>query len=406
MNLALRNDPVGIMSEAAAASETIRVLMIDDDVQYSALCARYLKSSNRANFTVTFASSAAEGFKELDKAEFDCLLVDYLLPDLTGTEVVRALRDFKADPYPPTVIMTAQGGESAAAEAVRAGAMDFLPKRTVTATSLVRAITNAVQKNSLRKSMAEQSSKLRRANQELKTRNEEIQRFYQVVSHEVKTPLAAAREFIAITLDGIAGPVTAYQTEMLTYALESCDQISAHFNDLIETTRLESKKMVLNKELTALDEVVTRLFASMSSAVDSKKVFLKKRLLNEIPPFWFDCNRVIQVLSNLLGNAIKYTEPGGTITMAVRHDREAEVVEIAISDEGCGIAPEDLERIFDRLYQVGGTGDDFMGAGLGLGLSIAREIVQLHDGDLTAQSVVGEGSTFTVRLPSTNPLSK
>lgn len=378
----------------------MRVLMIDDDPNYRALCKRYLKSSQRADFEVVTASTGAEALEEMDRSEFDCLLVDYVLPDFTGTQIVRAVRDGYSDQGPPAVIISAQGGETAAADSVRAGAMDFLPKRVVSSSSLANAITNAVQKSTLRKSVVAHSTKLQSANVELKAKNEQISRFYQVVSHEVKTPLAAAREFIAITLDGLAGPVTDYQKEMLTYALESCDQIGEHFNDLIEITRLESKKILLKRQLESIDDVVTRCFASISRARDEKKIFFKKRLINRIPRFWFDPNRMVQVLSNLLGNAIKFSPADSTITLAVDYDEATRTVLLSVSDEGCGISEENQALIFDRLYQVGGSGDDYMGAGLGLGLSIAQEIVELHNGRITVDSAPGKGSTFTVYLPS------
>lgn len=399
MNLAYLQDPVAPVLDVDSDEETLRVLLIDDDPAYRHLCLRYLSNVESPSFEVVATSTAAEGLVELEANEFDCLLVDYALPDLSGTQVIRTFQNSSSIEAPPTIIMTADGGESAAAEAVRAGAADFLPKRVVSAQSLARAIQNAVDKARLHKSAAVQSRELQHANEQLQAKNEEIQRFYQIVSHEVKTPLAAAREFIALTLDGIAGPIVDYQKEILTHALDSCDQIAAQFNDLIEMTRLDAKKIILHKEKSSLDDVVTRCFASVSMAIDAKNIYVKKRITTEIPPFWFDCNRIIQVISNLLGNAIKYTEPGGTITLAISHDAAAESVEIAISDTGCGIAPSDLAQVFDRLYQVDGEGDDYMGAGLGLGLSIAQEIVALHDGEISATSVKGEGSTFTVRLP-------
>jgi len=399
MNLAYIQEPVAAALEVCTDEEPLRVLLIDDDAAYRHLCQRYLSNVGPPSFEVVAVSTAAEGLAELEANDFDCLLVDYLLPDLRGTQVIRTFSTSDSERTPPTIIMTAEGGESAAAEAVRAGAADFLPKGVVSAESLVRSIKNAVQKSRLQKSAEAQSRELQHVNEQLNAKNEEIQRFYQIVSHEVKTPLAAAREFIAITLDGIAGPIADYQKEMLTHALDSCDQIAAQFNDLIEMTRLEAKKISLSKEKSSLDDVVARCLASVSMAIEAKQLYIKKRTTTAIPPFSFDRNRMVQVLSNLLGNAIKYTGPGGTITLAISHDADAGVVEIAVSDTGCGIAPDDLAQVFDRLYQVDGTGDSYMGAGLGLGLSIAKEIVALHDGTISATSVVEEGSTFTVRLP-------
>jgi len=298
---------------------------------------------------------------------------------------------------PPTIILTADGGETAAAEALRAGAADFMPKRTISAQSLSRAIENAVEKRKLKNKVAARSRELQRANDQLQSRNDE--RFYHTVSHEVKTPLAATREFIAIVLDGIAGPVTEDQTEMLRHALDSCDQITSHFNDLIEMTRLEAKKITMAKKMESLDNITTRCLAAVSSAVKTKNIVLKKEIQSSLPLVFIDGNRVIQVLSNLLGNALKFTEPNGKITLHIWHALADGYVHIAVVDTGRGISQEQLPHIFERLYQVQNGSDEFMGAGLGLGLSIAKEIVALHGGNIWAESVLGEGSTFTFRLP-------
>jgi len=379
--------------------EFIHVLLIDDDPAYRHLCQRYLKKNHAINYEIVAVSNATAGLSECQSASFDCLLIDYSLPDISGTEVIRSLSDLLAEDAPPTIILTADGGEAAAAEALRAGAADFMPKRTISAQSLSRAIENAVEKKKLKNKVAARSRELQRANDQLQSRNDEIQRFYHTVSHEVKTPLAAAREFIAIVLDGIAGPVTEDQIEMLRHALDSCDQITSHFNDLIEMTRLEAKKITMEKKMESLDNIIIRCLAAISSAVKTKNIVLKKEIKAPLPLMLMDSNRVIQVLSNLLGNALKFTEENGKITLRIWHAIADGYVHIAVADTGRGISQNQLPHIFERLYQVENGSDEFMGAGLGLGLTIAKEIVALHGGNIWAESVLGEGSTFTFRLP-------
>ena len=379
--------------------DAIRVLLIDDDPAYRHLCERYLSKNADSRFELVSVPNASAGIAECQEESFDCLLIDYTLPDVSGTQVFRTLSSILSELTPPAIILTADGGEDAAAEAVRAGAADYMPKRTVSAQSLSRAICNAVEKSRLKSSAETRRRDLQRANEELQSKNDEIQRFYHGVSHEVKTPLAAAREFIAIVLDGIAGPVTQQQTEMLTHALDSCDQITSHFNDLVEMTRLEAEKITMKKKVGSLEGVVTRCLASMAAAVEAKNISLEKHIESPLPLVLIDGNRVIQVLSNLLGNAVKYTDPNGKITLSISHSTADGYIHIAVADTGCGIGDDALPHVFERLFQVENGGDELMGAGLGLGLSIAKEIVALHDGDIWAESVLGEGSTFAFRLP-------
>jgi len=404
MNAALQQAAKNEASTEEQAENNFRLLLIDDDPSFCRLCERYLARDREATYEVFTAHNASAGISRCKTEEFDCLLIDYTLPDLSGTSMFRTLESLLEDLVPPAIILTADGGEEAATAAIRAGATDFLPKHSVSSESISRAIRNAVAKGRLKRSIEFRSRELERANEELKSKNDEIQRFYHTISHEVKTPLAAAREFIAIVYDGIVGPVTEKQTEMLTHALDSCDQITLHFNDLVEMTRLDAQKISMKKKIGSIDNVVARSLAAVSSAIEGKRLNFEQNIESPLPCVLIDSNRVVQVLSNLLGNAIKYTEPQGKIMLSINHDVTDGYLDISVEDSGCGIGSSDMPHIFDRLYQVKDGGDENMGAGLGLGLSIAKEIVALHGGDISVQSQLGEGSTFTFRLPVANSL--
>ena len=390
--------------EAIAASDATgksvaRLLIVDDDQTYLALCSRYLDKDSDYRYQIVTATGAAEAIAACEEAPFDCLLIDYGLPDSTGTDLIGTLRERLDGRLPPVVVISAHGTADAAIEAVRADAADFLTKREVSGQALRRSIGNAVEKGRLKRSVAQRRRELQRANGELERRAIEIQRFYHTVSHEMKTPLTAAREFVAIVRDGLGGPVTDEQTALLDHALECCDQITTQFNDLIDLTRLETGKLRLERRPESLEAVVERSLAMCRSAAAKKSIALSRGGEKDLPPLEIDAGRIAQVLSNLIGNAVKFTPPGGRVRLDTRRSADAPAVEISVVDSGVGIDKVDQERIFDRLYQVRIAADDPDSSGLGLGLSIAREIVRGHGGELEVASEVGRGSTFTFTLP-------
>ena len=391
--------PVPENGELLAESEFVRLLIVDDDETYLTLCTRYLRKDADRRYEIVTASDAESALSACSATPFDCLLIDYGLRGGTGTELMGTLRSRLGRALPPFVLISADESAGAATQAVRAHAADFLSKREVSASSLGRSIRNAVEKGRLQRAVHVRQRELREANATLERRAIEIQRFYHTVSHEMKTPLTAAREFVAIVRDGIGGPVTEEQSELLGHALECCDQITTQFNDLIDLTRLETGKLRLVKAPSSLDSVTSRALAMCAGAASAKAVSLERTGERDSPPLDIDVGRIVQVLSNLIGNAVKFTDAGGRVQLDTRLEPSAGRVLVRVVDSGRGIAPDDLERIFDRLYQVSSAADDPDSSGLGLGLSIAREIVRGHDAELHVESRVGTGSTFSFTLP-------
>jgi len=201
--------------------------------------------------------------------------------------------------------------------------------------------------------------------------------------------------------DGVTGAIEAsQQRQYLEHALDGCDQIAHLVNDLIDSSRLDITKYRLDLEPVRAERVVEFALASVRQSVVSKNITLRSDIEPNLPRILADELRLTQVLGNLLGNAVKFTEPGGDIALTARVKPGVEgQVEFTVSDSGCGVAPEHLDHIFDRLFQVPHAGDELMGSGLGLGLSIARGIVELHGGRLQVESMLGIGSSFSFSLP-------
>jgi PAS domain S-box-containing protein len=241
--------------------------------------------------------------------------------------------------------------------------------------------------------------KLEQSNATLQRKNEEIQNFYHTLSHELKTPLTSAGEFISIVMDGLAGPLTDTQREYLGIARDSCNQLRVCINDLIDATRVETGKLAIHLQPTSLRSVIQRVVTTMRSAAAEKKITLAQELESDLPDLPLDPNRMTQVITNLLNNAIKYTPPGGEVMIeAGGRAAEPDLIQVSVHDTGCGVPKHEQARIFDRLYQVK-TGDATTEQGVGLGLYLCRELVQLHGGRIWVESDTGKGSTFAFVLP-------
>jgi PAS domain S-box-containing protein len=242
---------------------------------------------------------------------------------------------------------------------------------------------------------------LLRANGSLVERNTEIQNFYHTLSHELKTPLTSAREFISILIDGLAGPLNETQLEYLGIAKESCDQLRLYINDLLDVTRLETGKMSIEFRAVALAALVEHVVNTLAPAAKGKNLRLSYDCQPDLPDVPLDQQRIAQVLTNLTTNALKFTPAGGQIHISVSAPAATpEYLQVAVRDTGRGIPGDQLDLIFNRLHQA--DRDDAIAesrTGLGLGLYICKELVQLHGGRIWAESELGQGSTFIFTIP-------
>jgi signal transduction histidine kinase len=382
---------------AATARPTLRLLVVDDAAG-RALCRWCLRNTESFTSHILEACTAGEAQRLCHDHEFDCLLVDDALSDTSGVELTRRLLGAAGANAPPVILMTGRGSEQLAIDALQAGCADYISKDRLTVASLNRAVENAVEKSSLRRAVESRTRSLQRSNEQLREKSEEIERFYHSVSHEIKTPLTAAREFIALTLEGFGGNVTVTQREFLEHALASCDDIARHFDDLLDATRLEEGKMRIRREPAVLATTITRAIGACSRLARDRGVALRNNVPGDLPPVHIDSGRIVQVIANLVHNAVKFAPPGGWVEVNSTPPTRGQV-EVRVVDNGCGIGEEHLPKIFQRLYQAGGAEGANCEPGLGLGLYISREIVRLHGADIHVTSGVGKGSTFRFSLP-------
>ncbi len=379
--------------------QRLSVLAIDDNPDDLELLRRLL--GRVLHWDLVFEGHEASGpaieWLQSGEGRPDVVLLDYVLGEETGQEAM--LRLIQAGYEGPIIIMTGHGDEELAVEVIRGGASDYIPKSVLSARVLERAISYSVTKYRLGEKVETQRRELQASYRELRRKSAEIQQMYHTLCHELKTPLTSMHQFLSLTLDGLAGPVTEDQKEFLTLALESCGQMTVHVNDLVDVARIETGKFALSPTDVDLGDVVHKLESALRPLAEEKGVRLTHEVVADLPPVRADETRLVQVVTNLVNNAIKFTRRGGEVTAIAGPDRDRPGwVRVAVRDTGRGISEENLGRIFDRLYQSRETDWSTVG-GLGLGLHLCREIVRLHGGVIRVESEVGKGSTFWFSVP-------
>ena len=219
--------------------------------------------------------------------------------------------------------------------------------------------------------------------------------FTSVVSHELRTPLTSIRGSLGLLESGVLGPLPERAQRMTQIAVENTDRLVRLINDILDLERLDSDGLQLRESTCDAEQLIARATEVMLSAAVAADVTLA---VDSAPAaFEADADRVIQTLTNLIGNAVKFSPRGGTVQIS--SVRRSEEILFTVRDTGRGVPADQLESIFGRFQQVDST-DSRQSGGTGLGLAICRSIVELHGGRIWARSSIGEGSTFSFVLPA------
>ncbi|MGB8227178.1 MAG: PAS domain S-box protein [Sedimentisphaerales bacterium] len=235
----------------------------------------------------------------------------------------------------------------------------------------------------------------KKTEEKLKKTMEVKSEFTAMVSHELRTPLTAIKEGIALVFDGLAGEVNEEQKELLGISKKNVDRLTRLINGVLDFQKLDSGMMKFNLEANDINKVVKDVYKTMVSVVNNTGLDFLLELDNNLPMFSFDSDKIIQVLENLVTNAMKFTRRGN---ITIKTSQYSDSIRVSVSDTGCGIKKEDMSKIFNRFEQLGLGGERKTG-GTGLGLAISREIIERHNGTIWFESAFGKGSIFTFTLP-------
>lgn len=232
------------------------------------------------------------------------------------------------------------------------------------------------------------------------TKEKEVDRmkteFISTVSHELRTPLTIMKEFISIILDEIPGKLTSDQKKYVGIIKGNIDRLARLINNLLDISKIEDRKIELKRAPVDIANLANGVIFTLKSEADKKHIEFKTLFRAPLPGIYVDSDRITQVFTNLIGNAVEFTPQKGQIAVEVI-DRDKEI-ECSVTDTGVGIAPENLDKLFGRFQQFGRvTGPGTKGTGLGL--AITKELVQMHNGKIWVESKLGKGSKFIFTLP-------
>ncbi len=220
--------------------------------------------------------------------------------------------------------------------------------------------------------------------------------FISTVSHELRTPLTSIKGYVDLLLLGSVGDLSPMQRNFLEVVRSNANRLVELINDLLDISRIETGRITLNREPVSLYELVEEVVESARTEIERKQLHLEVDVSPDLPLVMADRRRVLQILSNLVSNACKYTREGGHIAIAARCVDG--FLQVDVSDTGVGISPEDQQRLFTRFFRADNPMRDEVG-GTGLGLAISKSFVEMHGGRIWVQSELNVGSTFSFTLP-------
>jgi signal transduction histidine kinase len=362
-------------------AEPVRVVVIDDDEAIRVSCRRIL---GREGYAVEVFDRGAPGLARVHEAAPPLLLVDLKMPEMDGFQVLEEVR--RTDPGVVVVVITGYATIATAVEAMKAGAYDFLPK-PFTPDELRLVVERGLERRRLK----DTAERLQRE-KELAQR-----RFITFVSHQLKSPLVAVKQYLDVlaTISGDTLPRRA--RDWIDRSQERLAEALQLIHDWLALARVEQGDFAAGGESTALDTEIPRLLGQHAAAAGVAQVQVAAEVPPDLPRVRGDALAVCTVLENLLGNAIKYNRPGGSVRLVARCAGPG--VEIRVEDTGIGIPADRLAAIFDAFVRV--RGPETAGIpGSGLGLTICRTIVQALQGTLRADSREGVGTTLTLWLPA------
>jgi len=375
----------------AASELRDRVLVADDNADMRSYVCRVLGSE----FEVTAVADGQAALEAARQNGFDLVLTDVMMPGLDGFRLLEALRDDEHTARIPVILLSARAGEEASSEGLEAGADDYIVK-PFSARELLARVRTQVKVRHLSRALEDLLARERAARAEADAAGRAKDEFLAMLGHELRNPLApilTALQLLKLRDDR--------STKELTIIDRQVRHLIRLVDDLLDISRVTRGKIELRRDRLKLANIVAKAIEMVGPLLESRHHYVTVSIPKRGMQLEGDEGRLIQVFTNLLTNAGKYTPPRGRIALSASRDGHEIVVQV--KDSGVGIHAELLPHVFE-LFAQGTRSIDRAEGGLGLGLAIVHSLVRLHGGTVAAISEgAGRGSEFVVRLPASEP---
>lgn len=373
-------------------AERVNILIVDDLPEKHLVYRTILEELDQNLMT---ASSGEEALKMVLKHEFAVILLDVNMPGLDGFETASLIRGRKKSSRTPIIFLTAFNDDVNIAQGYASGAVDYLP------TPVIPEVLKAKVRVFIELSQMRQQAALQAEERARRTAAEEADRrkdeFLGMLAHELRNPLGPILN--GVHLLQMIGPKEPRMEELRTMIERQVTHMVRLIDDLLDSTRLASGKILLRKDLCDLVKIVQQTANDYRSIFEASGIILELNVPDQPVFVNGDTTRLTQAIGNLLHNAHKFTNPGGKVLIDLQKDAASRTAKITVRDTGVGIEPQMLSDIFEAFRQAE-QGLDRNRGGLGLGLALVKGLIELHSGKVHAASEgLGKGAVFTIELP-------
>lgn len=371
--------------------EPTTILIVDDNLVNRQVLEHLLA---RGDYMIHTAADGQEALTLMRAWPVDLVLLDIMMPVMNGYEVLEQVRNDPQLTHIPIVVISAVGDIESVARCIELGAEDYLfkPFNPILLNARIRA------------SLAKKRlyDRERAATSALEAANRLKSEFVSLVSHELKNPLTGIRGYVDMLLLSMFGQLQPAQIESLSHVRSLTDVMITLLGDLADISRIEAGHLTLERASVKLPEALDAALQALRGRIEAKDQQLIIDLPIDLPAVAADQTRLVQILSNLISNASKYTLAGGTITISARL-REPALIEVHVDDTGIGLSPEEQHRVFERFFRSSNERAR-KEPGTGLGLNITRHLIELHAGKIWFESEIGSGTRFFFTIPTADTL--
>jgi signal transduction histidine kinase len=361
----------------------MNILIADDDAAARKMVSHFLK---KKGYNVFEASNGIETFTSILEHPINIAIIDWVLPGMDGIDVCRKIREKQKGSYVFIIMLTAKEEKQDLIEGFDAGVDEFIMK-PVNLQELLARIKVGTRIVRLERKLIEKQ-------RELTGNNEMKNKFIGIVAHDLRNPIISIRGFSELLIkDG--NNFNEEQNEFLGIIHATSRNMLAMINDLLDISRIESGNMQLTQKNGSLNKLIIERIQLIQLQADKKHISIHKEL-SRIPDVAFDEHRMGQAIDNLISNAIKFAPIGSSVYLTLKQN--GELVKFSVTDEGPGIPREEQHLLFSEFHRLSirPTGGE---TSTGLGLAIAKKIIEAHNGMIEFETQEGMGSTFSLVLP-------
>ncbi len=378
--------------EDPKAEKKLNILVIEDEPEVRE---SYIDMFNFLGYQVDVAENGMTGLEKLKKKTYHIVFTDLNMPVMDGLQTLRLIK--KNYTETEVIVITGFATIENAIKAMKQGAFDYITKPV--SFEHVRIVLNrCIQTINARR----ENKQLRDLNVKLRELNEIKNKFITITNHELRTPLAVLKGYFDLMEMDINDDRPENIKEYVTVIRSTIDEMTEMIENMHDLTLLTNYAGHLKKESVKINNLVLRVYKKMKSLFTLRKINFAYKLELEDPVVFIDPHKMEKAVTELVQNALKFTKEGGKVLIRAKLDKRKNQVYLSVEDTGIGIPHDKINLIFEPFYEVQNelhhftSKTEFMGGGIGVGLSMTKEIVEAHDAELIVESTPGKGSIFTI----------